>query len=327
MGAGLSAARAIGLLLGVAADAAFADARKHGVNSALRRLAAGAERRLHADDRGRGLAYVGLLAGGAVTLGVAVERVGRSRPLVQATATAAATWAVLGATAVTDEGTSIARHLDAGRLPEARARLAALWGRPPGQLDGPALARAAVETVARQASESSVAPLWWGALAGVPGLLGHRVVTLLDERVGHRTARFRNFGWAAARSDDFANFVPSRLTAALTAVCAPVVGGSGPGAWRTWRRDAVAHPSPNAGQAEAAFAGALEVRLGGGAAYHEGAEERPMLGDGRTPDAGDVTRGVELSRVVGIVAAAGSAAAAVALGQLRRRRGLVLPQG
>jgi adenosylcobinamide-phosphate synthase len=90
----------------------------------------------------------------------------------------------------------------------------------------------------------------------------------------------------------------------LATLCAPVVGGSARGAWQAWRRDAPAHPSPNAGQVEAAFAGALEIRLGGRIVYPPGAEQRPVLGHGRTPDAGDLIRGVELSRVIGLAAAA-----------------------
>jgi len=155
-----------------------------------------------------------------------------------------------------------------------------------------------------------VAPLLWGAVAGVPGLLGYRVVRALDGSAEH--------GWLAARLDDAANLVPSRATAALTAACAPAVGGSAPGAWQVWRRDGSAHPRPNHGQVEAAFAGALEVRLGGRTVYPHGVRERPVLGHGRTPDAGDLTRGVELSRVVGAAAAVASAVLAVLVGAGRR---------
>ena len=107
------------------------------------------------------------------------------------------------------------------------------------------------------------------------------------------------------------NLLPSRLAALLTVGGAPVVGGSAPQAWETWRRDAAAHPSPNAGQVEAAFAGALEVRLGGRTVYSHGIEERPVMGHGRNPDSGHVTRAVELSRVVGHGAALVSALVAV----------------
>jgi adenosylcobinamide-phosphate synthase len=108
------------------------------------------------------------------------------------------------------------------------------------------------------------------------------------------------------------------VAALLTAACAPVVGGSAPGAWQVWRRDGSAHPRPNHGQVEAAFAGALEVRLGGRLVQPQGVRERPVLGHGRTPDAGDLTRGVELSRVVSAVAAMISAVLALVLGARRR---------
>jgi adenosylcobinamide-phosphate synthase len=197
----------------------------------------------------------------------------------------------------------------------ARERLPSLCGRDPRALDSAGLARAAVESVAENTSDAVVAPLIWGAVAGVPGLLGYRAVNTLDAMVGYRSPRYRRFGWAAARLDDLVNLLPARLAAALTVLGAPVVGGSSRGAWATWRRDAAAHPSPNAGQVEAAFAGALEVRLGGRTVYEHGVEERPVLGDGRMPDAGHVTRAVELSRVVG-----GLTAAVAALIALIRRR-------
>jgi adenosylcobinamide-phosphate synthase len=173
--------------------------------------------------------------------------------------------------------------------------------------------------VAENTSDAVVAPLIWGGLAGIPGLLAYRAANTLDAMVGHRSPRYANFGWSAARLDDLANLIPSRLAAVLTSATAPVVGGSSRSAWQTWRRDASAHPSPNAGQVEAAFAGALEIRLGGRTVYPHGTEERPVLGHGRSPDAGHVTRAVELSRVVGAASAAVSAVIALAIG-LRRRR-------
>jgi adenosylcobinamide-phosphate synthase len=116
--------------------------------------------------------------------------------------------------------------------------------------------------------------------------------------VGHRSPRYARFGWAAARLDDVANWVPARLTAALTVACAPLVGGSASGALGSWRRDGAAHPSPNAGRCEAALAGALGLRLGGRNVYGSRVEDRPHLGDGRPPAPGDVRRAVRLSTAV-----------------------------
>jgi adenosylcobinamide-phosphate synthase len=296
-------ARAVGLLLGVAADAAFGDPRLHHPVAAFGRAAATAERACYAEDRLAGLAYTGVLVGAAAAIGGLLERAGRRRAVLQVAGTALATWIALGGASLAEEGAAMARALDAGDLDAARVRLPHLCGRDPASLDLAGMARASVESIAENTSDAIVAPLLWGAVAGVPGLLAYRAVNTLDAMVGHRSPRYLRFGWAAARLDDLANLLPSRAAAVLASLCAPLVGGSARGAWISWRRDATAHPSPNAGQVEAAFAGALEVRLGGRTVYPHGTEQRPVLGHGRTPDAGDLTRGVELSRVVGLAAA------------------------
>ena len=135
-----------------------------------------------------------------------------------------------------------------------------------------------------------VGPLVWGAIAGAPGVVAYRIVNTLDAMVGHHSERYERFGYAAARIDDLAGLLPARLTAALAALLAPVVDGSTAGSWRAWRRDAAEHPSPNAGPCEAAFAGALGIRLGGPTVYPYGLSARPWQGDGRDPDAADVVR-------------------------------------
>ncbi|MGQ0773252.1 MAG: cobalamin biosynthesis protein [Pseudonocardiales bacterium] len=314
----MGAERAVGLLLGVAADAALGDPRRLHPVAAFGRLAAGAERACYADHRLAGVAYTAALVGGVTAVGSLVERAGRGRAAVQVAGTALATWAVLGGASLAKEGAAMARELDSGDLTAARARLPHLCGRDPDQLDAAGMARASVESIAENTSDAVVAPLVWGAVAGVPGLLAYRAVNTLDAMVGYRSARHQRFGWASARLDDVANLLPARVSAALTVLCAPLVGGSAHGAWRAWRCDAAAHPSPNAGQIEAAFAGALEIRLGGRTVYPHGTQQRPVLGDGRTPDAGDLTRGVELSRVVGMVAAVLIAMFAALVGRRRR---------
>jgi adenosylcobinamide-phosphate synthase len=158
--------------------------------------------------------------------------------------------------------------------------------------------------------------LLWAAVGGVPAVLGHRGINTLDAMIGHRSPRYLRFGWAAARLDDAANFVPARATAALVVMCSRVVGGSPSGAVRAWRRDAARHPSPNAGVVEAAFAGALGVRLGGPTHYHHELQIRPTLGDGRQPTVADLRRAVELSRLV--QAAAAVLAGVSAIGWRRR---------
>jgi len=306
----VGAARAVGLLLGAAADAAFGDPRQHHPVAAFGWVAATAERACYAEHRLAGLIYTGTLVAAAAALGGLLEQAGRGRATGQAAVTALATWIALGGASLAEEGAAMARALDAGDLEGARARLPHLCGRDPDKLDLTGMARASVESIAENTSDAVVAPLVWGAVAGVPGLLAYRAINTLDAMVGYRSARYRRFGWAAARLDDVANLVPSRAAAVLTTLCAPLVGGSAREAWLAWRRDAAAHPSPNAGQVEAAFAGALEIRLGGRTVYPHGTEQRPVLGHGRTPDAGDLTRGVELSRVIGLAAAALCAALA-----------------
>ena len=313
----VSVARAVGLLLGVAADGAFGDPRRRHPVAGFGQVAQRVEKALYRDDKIAGIAHVAVLGGGVVALGVAVERAGRRSPVMRTLTTAAATWLVLGGRSLAVQGAAIGRELDAGDLPSARDRLPHLCGRDPSTLDAEGLARAAVESVAENTSDAVVAPLFWGAVGGVPGLLGYRAVNTLDAMVGYRSPRYRKFGWASARLDDLLNLAPARLAAALTVAGAPVVGGSWLGAWQAWHRDAPAHPSPNAGRVEAAFAGALEVRLGGRTVYRHGVEERPILGEGRTPDSGHVTRAVELSRVVGGLTAAFTALLAL----LRDRRG------
>ncbi|MBP2320639.1 adenosylcobinamide-phosphate synthase [Kibdelosporangium banguiense] len=298
----MTAGRAVGLLLGIVADGVFGDPRKRHPVAGFGALAQRVEQLTYRDSKAPGVAYTAVLAGSAVAVGIAAERVGKRHPLLRVLTTATATWIALGAKSLAREGTSMGRELDAGDVAAARKRLPNLCGRDPQALDATALARATVESVAENTSDAVVAPLFWGALFGVPGLLGYRAVNTLDAMVGHRSPRYQQFGWASARLDDVVNLIPARAAAALTVAGAPVVGGSAHGAWQAWQRDATAHPSPNAGRVEAAFAGALEIRLGGRTVYAHGVEERPVLGTGRSPDAGHVTRAVELSRVVGVLA-------------------------
>jgi adenosylcobinamide-phosphate synthase len=290
--------RPLGLLLGTVADAVLGDpARGHPV-AGFGALAAGLERRWYADARAPGAAYTGALVGAMVALGILAERL-PGRVLL----TAAATWAVLGGTSLTRHGAALADELAAGDLAAARERLPSLCGRDPASLDAAGAARAGTESMAENCSDAVVAPLFWGAVAGVPGLLGYRAVNTLDAMVGHRSPRYARFGWAAARLDDLVNLAPARLAALLFAALAPAVGGSPRAALRAWRRDAAAHPSPNAGPVEAAAAGALGVTLGGRTVYPHRVEERPRLGSGPPPTPDDLRRAARLSRLVGLAAA------------------------
>jgi adenosylcobinamide-phosphate synthase len=177
-----------------------------------------------------------------------------------------------------------------------------------------------IESVAENTCDAAVAPLLWGATAGIGGLAAYRAVNTLDAMVGHRSPRYLRFGWACARLDDAANWIPARVTAALTVACAKK-GRSA--TLRTVLRDGGNHPSPNAGRCEAAFAGALGIRLGGTNVYGGVAEARPGLGEGgRAPEPDDIYRAIALSRAVTVAAAGLAVLIAVLTPAGRRSRSL-----
>lgn len=217
---------------------------------------------------------------------------------------AAATFVAAGGTTLGRTGEQMARLLQGGDIDGARRLLPSLCGRDPSVLDGAGLTRAALESIAENTSDAQIGPLVWAAVGGTPAVLVYRAANTLDSMIGNRSPRYAQFGWAAARFDDLINLVPARVTGALVVVCAPLVGGSPADAVRAWRRDAGKHPSPNAGVAEASFAGALGVRLGGPTQYAHELEIRPTLGDGRVPEVDDLARAVRLSRAVQVLAAA-----------------------
>jgi adenosylcobinamide-phosphate synthase len=176
-----------------------------------------------------------------------------------------------------------------------RALLPSLVGRETTSLDVTEISRAVIESVAENTVDAIVAPVLWAGVAGAPGALGYRAVNTMDAMVGHRSPRYNNFGWASARLDDVANWIPSRATAVLVALVRPRSVAVIRTAVRT---QAPAHPSPNAGVAEAAFAAALGVQLGGRNRYGDHVEDRAPLGTGRPPEPSDIVRAIELSRHV-----------------------------
>ena len=309
--------RGAGIAAGYVADVLFGDPRRGHPVALFGSGAAALERLTYADSRRAGALHVGTLLGAVGLLGVAVERAaGRRGPGWTVVATAAATFVALGGTSLSRTGNQMAGLLHAGDVAGARRLLPSLCGRDPAVLDSAGLVRAALESVAENTSDAHVAPVMWAAVAGVPAVLVYRGANTLDAMIGHRSPKYARFGWAAARFDDAANFAAARLTALLVAACAPAVGGSPAEAVRAWRRDAARHPSPNAGVVEAAFAGALGVRLGGPTQYAHELEIRPTLGDGRAPEVSDLARAVRLSR---IVQAAAVAVCVSAVGRIGRR--------
>jgi adenosylcobinamide-phosphate synthase len=247
------------------------------------------ERRLHRDRKGAGLVH----ASAGLAVGLAVGAAVRSTTL--------ATTSAVAGRALGQAANDVGRALDDGDLARARALLPALVGRDPSGLDEGELARAAVESVAENTVDAVVAPALWAAVAGAPGALGYRAVNTLDSMVGHRSERYANYGWASARLDDVVAWVPARLTAALVALVRPRATRP---IWSAVRRQAPKHPSPNAGVAEAAFAAALGVRLGGRNRYGDRTEERVALGDGRAAQPSDIDAAVRLSRDVSAALAA-----------------------
>ena len=307
-------ARALGILAGYLADRAWGDPQRWHPVAGFGQVAHRLEQRMWTDDRSRGIAYSAALVGGTGLIGRALEQTTRRSPVAQFALTAAATWAVLGGRSLEREAEAVRDRLDLIDLEPAREQLTHLVGRNTTHLDAPDIARAVIESVAENTSDAVVAPLTAGALFGLPGLLAYRAANTLDAMVGHRNERYTNFGWASARLDDLLNWLPARLGAALAVLLAPAVGGTPENALATWRRDASSHPSPNAGQIEAAFAGALGVRLGGLNEYGGVTEDRHMLGDGPAPLPTDIERATTLGRLVGHV----SAALAVLVSLLRR---------
>jgi adenosylcobinamide-phosphate synthase len=209
--------------------------------------------------------------------------------------TALATYISVAQNALTDAGLDVAGALEDDDLPRARRLLPALVGRDPSELDVTEISRAVVESLAENTVDAVVAPALWGAILGAPGTLGYRAVNTMDATVGYRNERYEQYGWASARLDDVANFIPARVTAALVVAARPRAARA---VWRAVRQDAPLHPSPNSGVAEAAFAAALGLRLGGVNTYGSRTEHRAQLGRGRPPEAADIVAAVTLCRDV-----------------------------
>ncbi|MBY4129881.1 cobalamin biosynthesis protein [Rhodococcus fascians] len=313
--------RAIGLLIGYGLDRVFADPKRWHPVAGFGTTALHVERCLYRDSRAAGAVHAVTLIGATTALGIYCSRAAaRLGAPAEIALVAAATWAALGGTSLSAVGGRMADHLDSDDLTDARALLPSLCGRDPESLDSDGLARAALESIAENTSDAAVGVLVWGALAGVPGILAYRASNTLDAMVGYRSEKYLRFGWASARIDDVLNLIPARATGVATVLAAPLVGGSCAQAAKMWRRDASKHPSPNAGVAEAAAAGALGLRLGGRTQYRHGVENRPTLGDGPSPTARDLRRAVTLSARVQELSVIASAILAVAISEARVRR-------
>lgn len=202
-------------------------------------------------------------------------------------------WPLVALRSLHDHVAAVAMPLQAGDIAAAREAVSRIVGRDPAALDEAGIARAAIESLAENASDGIVAPAFWGALFGLPGILGYKAINTLDSMIGHRSERHEAFGWAAARIDDVANFIPARLTGFLFVLLAPRRSD----ALSCMTRDARRHRSPNAGWPEAAMAGALGVRLSGPRIYDGSTTNEPWLNEGaRDPLAADISEALTVYR-------------------------------
>ena len=303
--------RAAGVLAGYCADQVFGDPRTsvHPV-AWFGSWANFVQSRLYADSRARGVLYTALTLAPWVAGAGAVQRwsLRRRLPIAEFAATAAVTWACLGARSLEREAMAVHDLLLADDVCAARERIRSLVGRDTSTASADDLARAVVESLAENQSDAVSATLVWAALTGPVGAVLHRASNTLDAMVGYRSERYANFGWASARLDDVLNAVPARVSLAATLGVTAASDGvrAATQVRRLVRRDAPAHPSPNAGLVEAAAAGALGVRLGGANTYGGVVEDRGTLGDGRPVEVSDIARAVTLERRVALSVVAAS---------------------
>jgi len=202
-------------------------------------------------------------------------------------------WPLVAARSMYDHIVNVARPLAADDVEGARKAVSLIVGRDPNQLDAAEIRRSTLESLAENTSDGIVAPLFYGVIFGLPGIMAYKAINTLDSMIGHRNERHGDFGWAAARLDDLVNLIPARLTGLIFAL----VGKRTRPAFRVMGRDAANHRSPNAGWPEAAMAGALGVRLSGPRSYGDHVADEPWLnGDSPDPAQNDLAEGLALFR-------------------------------
>jgi adenosylcobinamide-phosphate synthase len=223
-------------------------------------------------------------------------------PLLALVATVYLGASTLATRSLLDESRAVNQFLRIGDLTSARVQVARIVGRDTHDLDEAGVARATIETLAESASDGIVAPMFYLAIGGVPAALAYKAINTLDSMIGHRGERYEYFGKFAARLDDVANFLPSRLTALLIVVAAWTIRFDWANSWRMLWRDGAKHKSPNAGRPEAAMAGALGVRLGGTNFYDGEGHHGQHLGDAQQSlDSQALSNALRLTRYVSLV--------------------------
>jgi adenosylcobinamide-phosphate synthase len=233
-----------------------------------------------------GIVTMTIVAGAAGAVGYAIQSGARQLPFGMIVVVLVATMC-LAQRSLYSHVRDVLRPLALGNLCAARDAVSKIVGRDTAQLTSSAVSAAAIESLAESFNDGIVAPAFWLAVGGLPGLFAYKALNTADSLIGHREQRWRAFGWAAARADDVANLIPARLAGLLIVM-------AGGGGLRVMYRDAPRHASPNAGWPEAAMAGALQVELGGAATYEGVMHERPLFGAGRRPDAGDLRRSLRI---------------------------------
>lgn len=212
-------------------------------------------------------------------------------------------WQALALRGLADESGKVYAQLAKGDLPAARRAVSRIVGRDTGSLTAAGVTKAAVETVAENFSDGVAAPLFYLLIRGAPLGLAYKAVNTMDSMVGYKNKTYLHFGRAAARLDDAANFLPSRLAALLWIGAAGLAGFDGRGAWRIWRRDRLRHASPNSAQTESACAGALGVQLAGPAWYFGEYYDKPTIGDDTRPvEPADILRADRMLYLAGFLA-------------------------
>ncbi len=270
------------------------------------RLIALADGKLNHEDRSfstrRALGFIALLlllsmaGGGAYLFSLGLESLELPRPASLVLAAFIAS-SFVAQRSLDAHVLAVAESLSAG-LAAGREAVAKIAGRNVESLDEAGIARAAIESLAENFSDAVVAPAFWLALGGLAGGACYKAVNTADSMVGHRTQRHAAFGFAAAKLDDIVNFCPARLSACLVVIAAWFApNASARAAWRTIRRDARGHPSPNAGWPEAAFAGALDLRLGGPRVYGAIKIDDAWIGSGKEATAKDIRGALALYRI------------------------------
>ena len=256
-------------------------------------------RALPATPRGEllgGAALAAVMLGGTAALSSGcLGLAGRLRPELRTGLEVFWGWQCLALRGLAAEGERVELALREGTLESARQAVARIVGRDTDALDRAGVARAAVESVAENFSDGVIAPLFYYVIGGAPLALCYKAINTMDSMVGYKNERYLYFGRVPARLDDAANFLPSRLSALLLIAAASFLGEDARGAWTVWRRDRRRHPSPNAGQTEAAMAGALGIFLGGPTSYFGVMKDKPFLGAGLGPtDPGHIRRAVRM---------------------------------